>query len=157
MFQIGEKQINIRQRGFDRVPRHMQTGFNGSMYALFVAGFEQRVGQSRVHKRLAAGECDTAAAAIVKGFITQHGGHNIGDLLLLTAYGHRLRRAAIGEGVKRCIVEFFAMNNQSIQRAVDNPWRSLLAEVAAFQAQAGIKQDVSGTRTALRILTPAAA
>ncbi len=50
-----------------------------------VAGFKQRVRQLRIHKRLAAGKGDPAAAAVVEGFIAQYGRHDLFDLLFFAA------------------------------------------------------------------------
>ena len=83
------------------MPGHVKAGFNRSMNALFMAGFKQGVRQVRIHKRLAAGKGDPAAAAVVEGLVAQHGGHNLLHLLLFTADGKRLRRAAVGEGSER--------------------------------------------------------
>ncbi|SSW80937.1 Uncharacterised protein [Klebsiella pneumoniae] len=83
------------------MPRHVKAGFDGGVDTLVMAGFKQRVRQLRVHKRFAAGEGDPAAAAVVEGFIAQYGRHDLFDLLFFAANGQRLRRAAVGEGIKR--------------------------------------------------------
>ncbi|OMP13805.1 hypothetical protein COLO4_00918 [Corchorus olitorius] len=126
---------------------------------VFQVGEKQidRVRQLRVHKRLAAGKRNTAAAAVVKGLIAQHGRHDLAHLLFFTAYGQRLRRAAVGEGVERLFTQFFTVDDETIQRAFDTARRRLLTQVAAVKAQARIKQHVPATGTAFRVLAPATA
>ena len=127
------------------------------MNALFMAGFKQGMCQRRVHERLAAGEGDPAAAAVVEGLVAQHGGHNLLHLLLFTADGKRLRRATVGKGSERLVVKRLTMNDQPAQRAFNTPRRGLLTQVTAVQAQTGIKQDVPRAGAAFRVLTPATA
>ncbi|MNP06381.1 hypothetical protein D3C76_983610 [compost metagenome] len=115
------------------------------------------MGKLRTHKGFASGERDASAAAIVKGFVAQDSRHNVGHLFFLAADRQRLGRAAVGEGVEMAFVEFFAMDDQSVQRTVDNSRNRLLAQVAAFEAQTRIKQHIPRAGAAFRVLAPAAA
>ena len=135
----------------------MKAGFDGGVDPLFVAGFKQGVRQLRVHKRLAAGEGDPAAAAVVEGFVAQYGRHDLLDLLFFTADGQRLRRAAVTKGVERGFIKLLPVDNQAIQRAFDAARCRLLAQVTAVQAQARIKQHVPAAGAAFRVLAPATA
>jgi hypothetical protein len=75
---------------------------------------------------------------------------------LLPTDGQRLGRAAIGQGVKVGLRQIFTRYQQAVKRPGDGLWGGLLAKIAAFQAQPGIKQHFAATSAALRVLTPAA-
>ena len=55
------------------------------------------------------------------------------------------------------IGELFAMDNQTVQLTGNHFRRSLLAEVAAVQAKAGVIQQIRRAGAAFRVLAPAAA
>ena len=87
MLEVGEKQVDKRQSGFDVFPRHVQAGFDRGVDPRVVAGLKELSGQFGIHKRLAAGKRDAAAAAVVKRFVAQHRSHNLFDAFLFAAHG----------------------------------------------------------------------
>ena len=132
----------------------MQTGFNRCMNTCIVAGFEQRCRQFWLHKGFTARQGETPAAAIVKRFITHYGRHDVVHAFFLSADGQRLGWTAVGQRRERIIGQFFAMNQQSTQRAFNHLRCGLSTEIATVEAQTRVIEQILRAGAAFRILAP---